>query len=141
MNLENLDVSKWDVSNVIDMKSMFQNCAELTTLNVSEWDVSKVTDMQCMFYLSGLTNLNLSSWNTSSVTTMYAMFYNCYKLSTTIPIKNSGVTDYNGMFKGAATESGASIIVNYTSATSSLVDSMIATKSESSNVVKGSLVS
>ena len=88
-----------------------------------------------------LTNLNLSSWNTSSVTNMRGMFENCAYLTTTIPIKNNGVTDYTNMFFGVATEPGTQITVNYTSATSSLVDSMIATKSSNSNVVKGSLVS
>ena len=41
---------------------------------------------------------------------------------------------------GAATSTGAQITVNYTKDTSSLVDSMIETKSSNSNVVKGSLV-
>jgi hypothetical protein len=41
------------------------------------------------------------------------------------------------MFNKVATKTGSKMTVNYTSATSSLVDSMIATKSSSSNVVKG----
>jgi hypothetical protein len=45
------------------------------------------------------------------------------------------------MFGNAATVSGAKITVDYTSETSDLVDSMIATKSTNSNVVKGSLIS
>ena len=68
-------------------------------------------------------------------------FYKSNKLSKTITIKNVGTTTYEYMFNGAATETGSSITVNYTSATSSLVNSMIATKSSNSNVVKGSLVS
>jgi hypothetical protein len=41
------------------------------------------------------------------------------------------------MFKSVATNSGTKITVNYTTATSNLVDQMIATKTASSNVVKG----
>ena len=41
------------------------------------------------------------------------------------------------MFGSVATKTGSKITVNYTSATSSLVDQMIATKSDDSNVVKG----
>ena len=41
------------------------------------------------------------------------------------------------MFYGVATKSGSQFTVNYTSETSDLVDKMIATKVDTSNVVKG----
>ena len=44
---------------------------------------------------------------------------------------------YDNIFVNAATESGAKIVVNYTSETSDLVDKMIATKTNGANVVKG----
>jgi len=152
MNFDNLDVSKWDTSKVTDMSNMFKNCIKLTTLNVGNWNTSNVTNMHQMFagvketednidINMSLITLDVSKWDTSKVTDMSGMFQNCEKLSTTITIKNSGTTSYEYMFNEAATETGASITVNYTSATSSLVDSMIATKSSDSNVVKGSLVS
>ena len=50
---------------------------------------------------------------------------------------NAGITSYTQMFIGAATDSNAQITVNYIAAASTLVDSMIATKSSNSNVVKG----
>ena len=65
------------------------------------------------------------------------MFWNCEKLQTQINIMNANVTEYSSMFYNAATDPNAKIIVNYTSATSTLVDNMIATKSSNSNVVKG----
>ena len=85
--------------------------------------------------------LDVSGLDPLKVNSMHGMFQNCNKLNTNITIKNSGTTSYEYMFFEAATESGAQITVNYTSATSSLVDSMIVTKSSNSNVVKGSLVS
>ena len=47
---------------------------------------------------------------------------------------------YNYMFIGAATKDGACITVNYIADASTLVDNMIATKSASSNIVKGSQI-
>ena len=53
---------------------------------------------------------------------------------------NTGTTSYSNMFSNAATDPNAKITVNYTSATSSLVDSMSATKASNSNVVKGNQI-
>ncbi|CCY94458.1 unknown [Firmicutes bacterium CAG:884] len=53
---------------------------------------------------------------------------------------NAGITNYAQMFSNTATDPNAKITVNYTSATSSLVDSMIATKASNSNVVKGNQI-
>jgi len=59
-------------------------------------------------------------------------------LSTEITIRGIDKT-YRDMFSATSTTSGQ-VIVNYTSETSELVDSMIATKTYNSNVVKGLLV-
>ena len=42
------DMSKWDVSRVIDMSVMFAG-AESFNGDMSKWDVSSVTDMSVMF--------------------------------------------------------------------------------------------
>ena len=89
---------------------------------------------------SSLASLDLSGFNTSKVTDMVYMFYNCYNLTTTINIMNAGVTSYRNMFLNAATSNGAKITVNYIADASALVDNMIATKSASSNVVKGNQI-
>ena len=89
---------------------------------------------------SSLTSLDLSSFNTSNVTDMQYMFYSCSSLTTTINIMSTGVTNYTDMFLIVATEPGACITVNYIADASALVDNMIATKSASSNVVKGSQI-
>ena len=57
-----------------------------------------------------------------------------------ILIDNPNISSYSKMFNGVATVSGAEVVVNYTSETEELVDKMIATKSSSSNVVKGELI-
>ena len=137
-----LDLSSFNTGKVTDMNGMFYKCISLTNLDLSSFNTSNVTNMWSMFYFCiKLKSLNLSSFDTSKVTNMYSMFYNCSNLTTVITIKNSNVSNYSGMFDSAATEAGAQITVNYTSATSDLVDQMIATKASTSNVAKGSLVS
>lgn len=65
------------------------------------------------------------------------MFYQCNNLTTTINIKSNKIENYTSMFDYSSIISPAKITVNYTVQSSSIVDSMIATKSASSNVVKG----
>jgi surface protein len=44
----NQDLSKWDVSKVIDMRGMFFRC-ESFNKDLSKWDVSNVTSKEKMF--------------------------------------------------------------------------------------------
>ena len=69
------------------------------------------------------------------------MYNDCSKLTTTFTISNPNTTGYGSMFLNAATMEEFLITVNYTNETSNLVDLMIETKSATSNVVKGVLVS
>ena len=57
----NDDISKWDVSKVTTMRSMFRGVANLSNLNICEWDVSRVTDMTDMF--SENTSINRYSFS------------------------------------------------------------------------------
>ena len=148
-SLTSLDLSSFNTSSVTNMNYMFSNCTSLANLDLSSFNTANVTMMNGMFYnCISLTNLDLSNFNTSNVTTYSCLngttnngiFTNCRNLITTINIMNANVTDYADIFLNAATENGAKIIVNYTSETESLVDSMIATKSSNSNVVKGNQI-
>lgn len=140
-NLTNLDLSVLDTSKVTDMARMFENCTSLTTIYLNQFNTSQVTTMYSMFSgCRSLTTLDLSSFDTTNVTNMSYMFSNCSKLTTSITIMNSNTT-YSNIFYNAATEEGSQITVNYTAETSDLVDQMITTKSENSNVIKGELKS
>ena len=140
-SLTALNLTGFDTSNVIVMTGMFYNCSKLTSLDLSKFNTLKVIYMSQMFYgCSSLKTLNLSGFNTSNVTNMSYMFYDCSKLTTTINIMNANVTDYSYMFNNAATASGSKITVNYKADTSSLVNKMIATKSSTSKVIKGSII-
>lgn len=100
--LTTLDLSSWDVSNVTNMSTMFGNCNELIALNLQNWDVSKVTNMSAMFmYCYKLYSLDLSNWNVSNVTNMSMMFAACNNLISTGNLDNwnvSKVTDMYYMF-------------------------------------------
>ena len=156
-----LDVSNFDTSKVTDMDSMFASAGYSATdfvLDVSNFDTSKVTDMDSMFegtgYSSETFTLDVSNFDTSNVTNMKGTFantgYNSTKLNTSITITNPDINSYSDVFNGVAVMSGAKFVVNYTSKTSSLVDKMLNTRTEScvdeycddsvyANVVKGGL--
>jgi surface protein len=87
--MENLDLSKWDTSNVVNMEGMFYNCDSLTTLNISNWDTSNVTDMGKW----GLLRNDYLGENAG-------MFENCTNLTTiTGIIDMSSCVEYDNMFR------------------------------------------
>ena len=82
-NLKEVDLSRFDTSNVINMSYMFYECMSLTTLDVSGFDTKNVTSMECMFYgCSSLTTLDVSGFDTKNVADMRSMFYYCESLTT-----------------------------------------------------------
>ena len=70
----NEDISKWNVSSVIDMSYMF--VSESFNQDIGNWDVSKVTDMSGMFVCAKSFNQDIGKWNVSKVRKMYSMFLN-----------------------------------------------------------------
>lgn len=104
-DLTEIDLSKFDTSNVIYMDSMFMGCTLLRELDLSNFDTSNVTSMDEMFgFCSSLTELDLSSFDTANVSSMKGMFESCRSLSS-VDISNfdtSNVTDMNDMFQECA---------------------------------------
>merc|ERR1712032_743394 len=69
----NQDLSKWDVSRVTDMSTMF--CfAKSFNQDLSSWDVSRVTNMVAMFSVASAFNQDLSKWDVSRLLDMQCMF-------------------------------------------------------------------
>ena len=98
-----IGIENFDVSNVSDMRAMFQYCVNLDSLNLSGWDTSSVTTMHGVFFgCSSLTNLNLSNWDTSNVVSMVGMFDGCTSLTSLdlSSFNTSNVTDMSWMFAG-----------------------------------------
>ena len=95
VSLFNEDISKWDVSRVTDMMSMFKYSKSFNQ-DISKWNVSRVTTMFQLFFEARSFNQvafdtqpqtdahthrcthtltqDISKWDVSSVTSMYAMF-------------------------------------------------------------------
>ena len=59
-----VNISRWDVSNVENMRYMFSN--KIFNNNISQWNVSSVKIMEGMFSHSSF-NGNISGWNTRSL--------------------------------------------------------------------------
>ena len=96
----NIDISRWNVHNVKNMKGMF---FEYNSFNcdLSGWDVSNVTDMSFMFdSCKNFEGKGLENWNVSNVTNMRYMFSNCDNFKGNV-IENwdvSNVEDMSFMF-------------------------------------------
>lgn len=78
----NGDISKWDVSNVVDMSNMFAGCKKFNG-DLSEWDVSNVKTMQGMFKgCSNFEAIGIDSWDKKSLIKNGddGMFDGCLKL-------------------------------------------------------------
>ena len=99
-------VLEWNIT-LKTTNNMFKNCYNITEIDLSKFDTSQITDMGYMFYMyywyyefSSLTSLDLSNFNTSQVIKMDHMFSGCSSLSY-LNISNfitSKVNDMNNMF-------------------------------------------
>ena len=98
----NQPLNEWNVSNVTDMKWMF-NCCSAFNQPLNDWDVSNVIYMTRMFNFCSAFNQPLGNWNVSNVTNMNEMFRNCSAFNQ--PLGNwdvSNVTNMGGMFWGCS---------------------------------------
>ena len=84
----NCDLSNWDVSKVENMKGIFSWCKNFNC-DLSKWDVSNVTNMDFMFDNCNKFDCDLSKWNVSNVLNMISMFANC------ISFKGKGLENWN----------------------------------------------
>ncbi len=80
-SLTALDLSAWNLNNVINMASLFKNCSGLTSVALPKVTSKKIQYMQRMFSgCSSLTSIDLSGWNVENVTEMGDLFYGCSNL-------------------------------------------------------------
>lgn len=99
--LSSLDFSNFNTSNVTDMSEMFSGCNDITTLDLEKFDTSNVRKMKQMFwYCQNLVSLNLPNSDTTNLTDMGGMFGDCYKLES-LDLRcfdTSKVTDMHEIF-------------------------------------------
>lgn len=74
------DLSSWDVSNVEDMQEMFLGCTSFKGKGLENWNVHHVEYMDRMFKECENFNADLSNWDVSNLEDMSDMFYGCSKL-------------------------------------------------------------
>jgi surface protein len=101
----NCNISKWDVSNITNMSSMFHSRMfadnQIFNCDISKWDVSNVTNMSFMFHGCTVFNQPIGNWNVGKVIRMSHMFCNCYNFDQPIGDWNvSFVTNMSCMFRG-----------------------------------------
>ncbi len=104
-SLASLDLNGLDTSNVTDMSYMFDSCIALTNLDLSKFNTGNVTDMSYMFYFCRLlTSLSLNGFETNDVTNMNYMFYRCSALTSLdlSGLDTSNVTYMSGMFNSCS---------------------------------------
>ena len=95
----NQPLNNWNVSNVTNMESMFENASSFNQ-PLNNWNVSNVRNMNRMFFGASSFNQPLNKWDVSKVEDMGAMF--CGAISFNQPLNNWDVrTRMCDMFSGA----------------------------------------
>ena len=96
---DNIDISKWDVSNVESMIGIFFDCRKFNC-DLSRWNISNVKKASYMFYnCEKFEGKGLDNWDVSNVTDMHRMFFNCNNLKCDLSNWDvSKVEDMNSMF-------------------------------------------
>jgi len=87
-------IATWNVSQVTNMKELFQHCKEFNS-PLAGWDTSKVTNMAYMFFSAEVFNQPLD-FNTSLVTNMQSFFGNNKVYDQTLAFDTSLVTKCTG---------------------------------------------
>ena len=126
-NITNLPV------NVTALASTFYNCISLKTAPAIP---ESVTDLSHTF--SGCTRLINAPDIPANVSGAYYAFSQCESLNCTMKIYSSKFVP-EGMFYYAATDSSAHLTINYTTASKSIVDSIIAQYGPSGTLTKGNI--
>lgn len=99
MNIRNIKIDEWNVSNVENIRNMFSGCREFIGRGLENRNVSNVNDMAYTFFDCNVLDCDLSDWDTSNVTDMSVMFYNCRNFNCDLSSWDvSNILDRNNMF-------------------------------------------
>ena len=103
-NLQTIDLSGFDFTNVTDMQWMFRNCSKLKTLNWTNLNLPNLTSMQYIFFESGLEHVVFSNWHAPKLKDMTAWFYSCSSLQSVdlSGLGNLEVTNMSYLFNGCS---------------------------------------
>jgi hypothetical protein len=76
------DLNFIDVSKITNFSNLFYNRKDINDIDISEWDVSNGETFLSMFSECKGFNCDLSKWSLDSVKDARYMFFNCKKLTT-----------------------------------------------------------
>lgn len=80
--IKSLNISGWDLKKNTSLKAFFDGCRELQSINLTNVQTRDLTNMDYMFRdCSKLTEIDLSSFETPNLTSMYATFQGCTNLT------------------------------------------------------------
>ena len=101
-SLKKINLANFDTSNSENMSNMFNGCKLLEEINVSSFNTQKVIIMRGLFNCcSKLKKLDLSNFDTKNVNDMCYMFNECFALETITGLDKfdtQKVTNMDGMF-------------------------------------------
>ena len=73
----NPDISRWDVSNVVDMKRCFWFCSQFNC-DLSQWNTDSLKFADYAFCQCTIFNQDMSTWNMSNCESIRGMFAHCF---------------------------------------------------------------
>ncbi len=98
--LKSVDLSLFNTSRIISMRSMFCDCAALTSININSFDLSNAKYLRYMFQrCNNLSSITMDKIDTSSVITMENLFDHCAFNSIDISnFKSDNLKEVQSMF-------------------------------------------
>ena len=100
-SLKSINLSNFNTSKLLYANNMFNGCTSLESLDLSNFNTSKVTNFSNMFRdCQKMKEINLSNFDTSSATTFANLFHNCKSLKQLdlSSFNTSKVTNMSKMF-------------------------------------------
>lgn len=106
--LTQIDLTGWDTSNVVSMRSMFSGCQALKKIvGYQQWNTAKVTNIGFMFdNTRALKSVDLRNWDLSAVKNSGWCFQTCYAEQILLPdnlaIIGAGFLNHAAKYKGSS---------------------------------------
>lgn len=107
-------LNSWNVSNVTNLATMFDNCKNIKFLDFEDWDVNKVNNYNGMFRAcTSLEKVNITKWDILPTATLGSMFHTCLKLHSLVgdytidEVISNNITIFNGYKKSISCFTGS----------------------------------
>lgn len=102
--LERVWIDSW--GSITSTNNLFSNCTNLQSINETEWNTTNISTMQGMFFdVSGLTMLDVTNWNTSNVSNFLDFIRSCtsiVEIKGATNLVRAAATNITNMFFGCS---------------------------------------